>query len=201
MLDIAKKYEKEFQDKYIQTWYDPYYMYYRDSSGDRIPQLADNCYDRRDFVSLNEKGEVIGFISYFYNDVNMSASQFGAISFDTGNPIFVQDLLQVIGDIFFKFHLNRIEFWCFEDNPATRGYRAFIKRFGGREVGHLRQTCRLMDGHMHDSVIFEILYEDLKWRWIGRHKATPELAYRTGYGEQEEMYDYYSYWEDKEFVN
>lgn len=176
-------------------------MYYRDSSGDRIPQLADNCYDRRDFVSLNEKGEVIGFISYFYNDVNMSASQFGAISFDTGNPIFVQDLLQVIGDIFFKFHLNRIEFWCFEDNPATRGYRAFIKRFGGKEVAHLRQTCRLMDGRMHDSVIFEILYEDLKWRWIGRHKATPELAYRTGYGEQEEMYDYYSYWEDKEFVN
>lgn len=58
-----------------------------------------------------------------------------------------------------------------------------------------------MDGHLHDSVIFEILYEDLKWRWIGRHQATPELAYRTGYGEQEEMYDYYSYWEDKEFVN
>lgn len=201
MLDIAKKYEKEFQEKYINTWYDIRYQYYRDSSGDRIPQLADNCYDRRDFVSLNNNGEVIGFISYFYNDVNRSASQFGAISFDIGSPIFAKDLIQIMGDIFFKFKLDRIEFWCFEDNPATYGYRKLIKRFGGKEVAHLRRTCRLMDGKLHDSVIFEILREDLKWRWLEDGYIIPELAYRTGYTEQEEYFlgtplDF----EDKEFV-
>lgn len=187
MLDIAKKYESEFQEKYLDTWYDMRYQYYRDSSGDRVPQLADNCYERRDFVSLNDEEEVIGFISYFYNDTNMSASQFGAISFDIGNPIFAQDLIQVIGDIFFKFRLNRIEFWCFEDNPATKSYRAFIKRFGGKEVGRLRRTCKLMDGKFHDSVIFEILREDLKWRLIDNYTMVYELAYRTGYCEQEKV--------------
>ena len=185
MLDIAKKYEKELQDKFIETWYDMKYQYYRDTSGDRIPQLADNCYDRRDFVSLDNNGNVIGFISYFYNDVTRSASQFGIINFGESSAIFAQDVLQVIADIFFKFKLDRIEFWCFEDNPATKGYRRFIKRFGGREVGHLRRVCRLMDGMLHDSVIFEILQEDLKWRWEDDRYMVPELAYRTGYTEQE----------------
>lgn len=201
MLDIAKKYEQELQAKFLDTWYDMKYQYYRDTSGDRIPQLADNCYDRRDFVSLDNDGNLIGFISYFYNDTTRSASQFGIINFGKPSAIFARDVLQVIGDIFFKFKLDRIEFWCFEDNPATRGYRQFIKRFGGKEVGHLRRVCRLMDGELHDSVIFEILREDLKWRWIDRI-FVPELAYRTGYTEQEEYFpgtpaDF----DDKEFVN
>lgn len=186
MLDIAKKYEKELQDKFLETWYDMKYQYYRDTSGDRIPQLADNCYDRRDFVSLDNNGNVIGFISYFYNDVTRSTSQFGIINFGESSAIFAQDVLQVIADIFFKFHLDRIEFWCFEDNPATNGYRAFIKRFGGREVGHLRRSCKLMDGNFHDSVIFEILREDLIMRLMSPltfscNTAIPELAYQTAY--------------------
>lgn len=37
MLDNAKKYEKEIQDKFLDTWYDMKYQYYRDTSGDRLP--------------------------------------------------------------------------------------------------------------------------------------------------------------------
>ena len=188
MLDIAKKYEQEIQAKFLDTWYDMKYQYYRDTSGDRIPQLADNCYDRRDFVSLDKDGNLIGFISYFYNDTTRSASQFGIINFGKPSTIFARDVLQVIGDIFFKFKLDRIEFWCFEDNPATRGYRQFIKRFGGKEAGHLRRTCRLMDGELHDAVIFEILREDLVKRVIGPltiicNTVIPELAYQTSHRE------------------
>lgn len=202
MLEIAKKYEQELQAKFLETWYDMKYQYYRDTSGDRIPQIADNCYDRRDFVSLDNEGNLIGFISYFYNDTTRSASQFGIINFGESSTIFARDVLQVIGDIFFKFKLDRIEFWCFEDNPATRGYRQFIKRFGGKEAGHLRRTCRLMDGELHDAVIFEILREDLKWRWENDRHMTIELAYQTGYGEQEEFYiGSPEQFEDKEFVN
>lgn len=202
MLDIAKKYEQELQAKFLDTWYDMKYQYYRDTSGDRIPQIADNCYDRRDFVSLDNDGNLIGFISYFYNDTTRSASQFGIINFGKPSTIFARDVLQVIGDIFFKFKLDRIEFWCFEDNPATRGYRQFIKRFGGKEVGHLRRVCRLMDGELHDSVIFEILREDLKWRWEDDRFITIELAYQTGYGKQEEIYiGSPIQFEDKVFIN
>lgn len=196
MLAIAKKYEKEFQDKYLETWYDMRYQYYRDTSGDRIPQLADNCYDRRDFVSLDENGNVIGFISYFYDDTTRTASRFGIINFGESSYIFAKDVLQVIADIFFKFKLDRVEFWCFADNPARKGYQSFIKRFGGIQAGYLRRTCRLMDGELHDSVTYEVCREDLTYRnlmrgyWLGDvpvFKCMPELAYQTSYRDDETL--------------
>lgn len=55
-----------------------------------------------------------------------------------------------------------MEWWGYKDNPAIKGYRKFIKRFGGRECGYMRQTSKLMDGKLHDSVMFEILKEDIK---------------------------------------
>lgn len=58
--------------------------------------------------------------------------------------------------------MNRIEWWCYADNPAIRGYRNFIKRHGGRECGYWRQIARLQDGQLHDSVSFEILEEEFK---------------------------------------
>lgn len=188
MLDNAKKYEKEIQDKFLDTWYDMKYQYYRDTSGDRIPQLPDNCYDRRSFVSLDKEGEIIGFISYSYNDTAGSANNFGIINFGKPSYIFANDVLQVIADIFFKYKLRRIEWWCFADNPAIKGYRKFIKRFGGREVGYLREVSRLMDGELHDGVIFEILREDLVKRVVGPltilcNAVIPELAYQTGYND------------------
>lgn len=188
MLDNAKKYEKEIQDKFLDTWYDMKYQYYRDTSGDRIPQLPDNCYDRRSFVSLDKEGKIIGFISYSYNDTAGSANNFGIINFGKPSYTFANDVLQVIADIFFKYKLRRIEWWCFADNPAIKGYRKFIKRFGGREIGYLREVSRLMDGELHDGVIFEILREDLVKRVVGPltilcNVVIPELAYQTGYND------------------
>lgn len=195
MLDNAKKYEKEIQDKFLDTWYDMKYQYYRDTSGDRLPQLPDNCYDRRSFVSLDKEGKVIGFISYSYNDTAGTANNFGIINFGKPSYTFANDVLQVIADIFFKYKLRRIEWWCFADNPAIKGYRKFIKRFGGREVGHLREVSRLMDGKLHDGVIFEILREDLVKRVIGPltilcNVVVPELAYQTGYDDKQFQEDW-----------
>ena len=62
--------------------------------------------------------------------------------------------------IFVKFNYNRVEWWAYEDNPAIRGYDAFIKRCGGRRAGYLRQNIKLMDGKIHNSIIYEILRED-----------------------------------------
>lgn len=189
MLDIAQKYPEELKKKFIETWYDKRYQYYRDSVGDRVPDLPDNCYHSRNFVSLDKKGNIIGYIAYNFSEVTETASCFGIISFDIGNMEFTKDVLQVFGDIFFKYNCRRVEFWCFEDNPAIKGYRAFIKRFGGREVGKLNRVCKLMDGEFHNSVIFEILAEDLKCRKIKEvdfagvpyYRAIRELAYQTGY--------------------
>lgn len=163
MLKPAQLYKEEIQRKMIETWYDEKYQFYYNSSSHHENMIPDNCDLRRCFASLDKNGNVIGYISYMYDDVSGVADCFGIISFDIGNSEFAVDVLRVFDDIFTKFSLNRIEFMCFERNPTIRAYRNFIKRYGGREVCTMRETARLMDGQMHNSVLFEILYQDLVW--------------------------------------
>ena len=92
----------------------------------------------------------------------MNANNFGAISFDKGNVEFAKDLYQAICNVFEKYHMNRLSWGCFVENPAIRGYRNFIKKHGGRECAYYRQIAKLQDGKLHDSVEFEILAEEFK---------------------------------------
>ena len=120
----------------------------------------DNSY-LHSFVSVDESGDILGYICYGVNWTSVSVPSFGAISFVPGGSItYARDLLQCIDNIFMKYNFNRIEWWAAADNPAIRGYKNLCKRFGGREVGYLRQNTKLMDNKLHDSIIFEIMRED-----------------------------------------
>lgn len=55
-----------------------------------------------------------------------------------------------------------MSWYCIADNPAIRGYRNFIKRYGGNECGYYRQCTKLQDGKLHDTVIFEIISSEFK---------------------------------------
>ena len=87
----------------------------------------------------------------------MSADRFAIISFRKGSMEFAKDLYKVICDLFEVYHMNRVSWTAYADNPAVRGYRNFIRKHGGRECGHYRQRARLQDGKLHDTVSFEIL--------------------------------------------
>lgn len=164
MIRPAQLYRDEISRKMIDTWYDEKYMYYYDTSGKYENTIPDNCNYQRHFASIDKNGNLIGYIGYSFDDYSGYAKWFGILSFtDEPNPEFGLDVLRVFDDIFYKFSMNRIEFSVFADNPVIKSYRAFIKRYGGKEVCTLRETNRLMDGRMHDSVIFEILYQDLVW--------------------------------------
>ena len=41
-----------------------------------------------------------------------------------------------------------------------RGYKNFIKNYGGAIVGYLHNNIVLMDGQLHNTIIFEILKSD-----------------------------------------
>lgn len=162
MLKPAQLYADELKRKYVEVWYDPEYMYYSGWSGDGEPDIPDNNYDSHHFVSVDNDGNILGYISYSVSFITMSADRFGAISFDKGNMLFAKDLYQVICDVFEKHYFNRLCWSCIADNPAIRGYRNFIKKHGGRECAYHRQICKLMDGKLHDNVEFEILAEEFK---------------------------------------
>lgn len=60
----------------------------------------------------------------------------------------------------YMYHMNRVGWFAYADNPAVKGYRSFIEKHGGRECAYLRQVAKLTDGKLHDAVEFEILAEE-----------------------------------------
>ena len=162
MLKPAQLYEQQLQEENIKSWYSSKNIFWNGGHGESIIELPEDNYDSHNFVSVDRNEKVIGYISYDVDWSAMSVSNFGAISFDKGSIMFAKDLYTSVCDIFEKYNMNRMSWWCYEDNPAIRGYRNFIKKHGGRECGYLRQYSRLQDGKLHDSVLFEILADEFR---------------------------------------
>lgn len=162
MLVNAKAYENELKELMDNVQYDIKYQWASGSWGSDWFSMPENSYDSRVFVSLNDEGEVIGVILYQFKISCLSVDGLCAMSFAEGGDkwIYGQDLKQCIDDMFNVYGMNRVEWHCYADNPAIKGYRKLIKRCGGREVGFLKQNARLLDGKIHDSYIFEIMKED-----------------------------------------
>lgn len=162
MLIPAQLCQDQLKELFIGKWYDERFMYYYDGTGRELYQSDNNCYYSRQFCSIDDEDNIVGYIGYNYNNDSRSASNFGLCSFYDFNQTFFNDAIIAIYELFYKFRLDRMEFCAFSGNPAIGGYRSFIKRYGGREVCRLRKTCRLMDGMLHDTIMFEVLIEDLK---------------------------------------
>ena len=86
----------------------------------------------------------------------------GAICFKRPSILFARDLKKVINDIFNVYNLNCLEWFCCEDNPAIKGYRNFIKKYGGREAGYYREHNRTRDGVLRNGVMFGILKKEYR---------------------------------------
>lgn len=160
MLKSAQLYKEQLEKIQYKAWYNESYKYYNGSAGFNEIKLWDNNCDCHQFVSVDKDDNVIGYICYAVDWTAMSVCNFGIISYKKGNIEFAKDLYKAICNIFEVYHMNRIEWSAYADNPAIRGYRNFIKKHGGRECGYCRQVAKLQDGKLHDSVQFEILAEE-----------------------------------------
>lgn len=160
MLKPAQLYKNQLQKENIKSWYKPENIFWNGGYGDSQITIKEDNYDGHQFVSVDEEDNVIGYIAYAIDWSAMSANNFGIINFDKGNLTFVKDLYSAICDLFEKYHMNRIQWFCYADNPAIRGYRNFIKKHGGKECAYYRQHTRLQDGKLHDGVGFEILAKE-----------------------------------------
>lgn len=161
MLKNALLYTEELAEKFKEIQYNPKYRFLNWRTGTDLHTPCEDNSNRHSFVSVNENDEILGWISYDIDWLARSAWCFGAASFVEGGSVtFVRDLHQAIDDIFTVYNLNRVEWHCYSDNPAVRGYLNFVKKNGGRVAAHLRQNMLLMDGQIHDTLIFEILKEE-----------------------------------------
>lgn len=162
MLKPAQLYKERLNKEFIKTWYNPYYMYYSGYTGTGILDIPDNNIETHNFVSLDKNDKIIGYMAYSIDWASMQADKFGIISFDPENIVFARGIYQAIVDLFEKYHMNRISWLAYVENPATKAYRNFIKNHGGKECGYYREVGKLQDGKLHDAVRFEILACEFK---------------------------------------
>lgn len=163
MIKPAILYKDELYKQMANTWFDPEYMYYYDTTPG-LPDIPDKPDNQYQFVSVGSKGNVLGYFSYWVYEPSKRAMNFGLISFDKGNAIFMRDAIQMFKDMFEKFGIQSAEWRCYAENDeALKLYRRIIKDYGGAEVGRLRRNGAPQNRKICDTIIFEILRQDLFW--------------------------------------
>lgn len=163
MLEPAHLYMDAITKEMVKRWYDLEYQYYNSGTGRHVywTESGESEQNKRFFASVDKNGDLLGIIVYRFDAECGSCFNFGIMAFQHYSRTFICDIKQAVCDIFFKYHFKRIDWMCYADNPAIKGYRRFIKKYGGKQSGYLRQASRLLDGKLHDCALFEILRSDL----------------------------------------
>ena len=164
MLKPAQLYREELNRKLTECWYNPRYQYYF-LDCPREFQVPDTTEWRRDFVCVNSKDEIVGYFAYHHDDVARSLSQFGLISFtEKANPLLIRDCERHIQSLVDK-GLHRMEWWAVSTNShANEIYEKIINScieegYYAHVAGHMHD-CHFFDGCYHDSILYEILFEE-----------------------------------------
>lgn len=162
MLKIALLYKNELIAKFVNTWMEEKFMYYHDSWYSE-PPIADNTWDKHQFVSVNSNNEVVGYIHYkVYRNTN-DCDTLGIMCFsdDVHDRIcFGMDVGKAMTDVFEKFGFRKLSFRVVIGNPIESTYDRLVEKYGGRIVGIQKKEVKLMNGEYYDSKIYEILASD-----------------------------------------
>ena len=157
MLVPAISRKEEVLKKFSEMIYTEDYFYYCGYPHcHSIPEIKAED-DYFDWVSVDSKGEIIGYISYHINPATDNVARFGMISFDKGNPLFMRDVFNLLKDLV-KNH-RRVEWRCIGGNPVAAHYNKFCENCGGRVIA-LRSVVKGLDGSYRDEYIYEILNKE-----------------------------------------
>lgn len=160
MLDIAIKYENELKEKFQDTWFQDKYKFYNFDTYYEKLEVANTTWNKHQFVSLNQDGEVIGYIGYGVRRHLDYCDGFAAINFSNDKTTFGIDLGRAVCDIFEKFNFNKLKFSVVIGNPIEKPYDKIIQHYNGRIVGIDRDEIRLIDGKLYDVKRYEIMRDD-----------------------------------------
>lgn len=156
-IENAKLYEEDIRRKFWKICYDEKYQYYFGNSTRNDFGIGDGEFA---FAVLNDKGELIGYISYYVNEKVRLANWFGAINFSDDKFTFAKALRKVIDDCFMKFKMNTLEWLVVCGNPVEKSYDRICKKIGGRIIGVKRNRVIDMHGELHDEKFYEVTRED-----------------------------------------
>lgn len=159
MLALAQDYIEELIKKERKTWEDTKYWYYNASSYMQPIEIDKNTWERMQLVSLNDSGEVIGYLGYSIEREVRYVSSLWVVNF-TDDKSFGIDVMQMFKDIFEKYRYRKIVFSVVIGNPVESKYDRLIEHYDGRVVGVYKDHVMLPDGGLYDMKFYEILRTD-----------------------------------------
>lgn len=160
MLDLALNHEEELKKKFRGIWFSEKYKFWTCANYYEERALKENTWDGHQFVSLDNNGDVIGYIGYEIDRVNDLVDGLSIINFTENKIIFGIDVGNALIDIFEKFHFRKINFCVVIGNPIEKTYDRMTEKYHGKVVGIQRKQVRLFDGKYYDMKMYEILLSD-----------------------------------------
>lgn len=169
MLKPAILYKEELNNKMSEYFYTPdmfYYCGYPENTLISFNRYYENDINDNDetnipyqWVIINSKNDLLGYISYTFDTYLNMAYAFGIFSFDRGNPIVGRELYKCIMTLLNRLH--KIEFCAMSGNPATKGYDRLLNKC--KELGYIteklisRDTTKDFEGKYHDRYSYGII--------------------------------------------
>ena len=158
MLKPAICYKEEIENALKQYFYTDDMMYYMGCLGSGLIKVADESDGSKyQFAVVGKDGNLIGYIGYYIDRYSSCVYNFGAFSFDRGNPVMGMDLYNLLEKLVNTMH--RVEFRAVGGNPAVRGYDRFLEKHSDIGVKHvLKDAFKDSNGVYHDDYIYEFVH-------------------------------------------
>lgn len=157
MIKPAICFKEEIEKALAEYFYSEEMFFYRGCLENRLLAVYDNSDDGLiQLAVLDDKENLIGFIEFTMNHYSSCASDFGAFSFDKGNPIMGKELFTLFEELLKTVH--RLTFSAIEGNPATRGYDHFLQRH--KDIGNKHvfiDTIKDRKGNYRNSYLYEFV--------------------------------------------
>ncbi len=157
MLKPAVCYKEQLENALKEYFYTDDMMFYQGCNNSYLMEISDKSDNGRyQYAVVGNNDKLIGYIGYYVDYYSSCAYNFGAFSFDRGNPIMGKELFGLLEKLIKTFH--RVEFRAVSGNPAIRGYDNFLKRHSDIGNKHIfRDEFRDVNGDYHDTYLYEFV--------------------------------------------
>lgn len=156
MLRAAQEYEEQLKSRWQKTWFDEKYKFFHCGSYYDEIVIDKETWNKHQFVSVDSKDHVVGYIAYKISRDSYIVSGLQIINFTDKSTVFGVDLYKALKDIFERYRFAKLVFSVCVGNPAEKGYDRLVSKCNGRIVGTFCKDIRLIDGKYYDQKFYEI---------------------------------------------
>ncbi len=157
MLKPAICYKAEIENALKEYFYTDDMMFYQGCVNSYLIEVSEKGKDGHfQYAVIGGGDKLIGYIAYTIDYYSSCAYNFGAFSFERGNPVMGRELFSILENLVNRMH--RVEFRAISGNPAVKGYDKFLERHMDIGEKHVfRDEFRDAQGRYHDVYLYDFV--------------------------------------------